>query len=457
MPTATRAAHESAHKHFSLIPRTRRFLMSAEFLALLQQQRPYFTNVPGTFVDATYKSRMPELIRDCVAMNRESFSEDKCQHLLQLASNMINNAKIPLPSQYPEQAAESRTSSEWEALLTGKNYTWQNAPWFLSEHYMFHLILLLTEYYTTGIDPFRPSKVAELAEDTPWRLLQTAIGLSDQEESSSESHRGQLKRFMKLCLWGNMADGCNKDVKDSVSGADASLDFDDDMLLVDDSDKVISYLEQKARDAGDAKRLGVEYINDNSGTEMLLDLAMADHLLAHNWCGKVTMNVKAEPMFVSDAIVSDVHEHIAEMQRSTRTLEVQALGTRLAEYVSKEQLVIREDIAWNRYLFFHELPAELHARLAREAALVIIKGDLNYRRLLCDRMWPAATPIEDVVPYFPTAFVAFRTMKSNLVAGIPPEVVMQWEKEHPMWPFNGSAGKHALIQSVLTAAKPAAA
>ncbi|KAG6621861.1 uncharacterized protein IUM83_07467 [Phytophthora cinnamomi] len=430
--------------------------MSAEFLALLQQQQLHFTNVPGTFIDATYKSRMPELVRDCVAMNRERFSDEKRRRLLQLADDMISDAKIPLPSQYPEQAAQSKTSSEWETLLAGKGYTWQNAPWFLSEHYMFHLILLLTEYYSTGIDPFRPSKVAELAEDTPWRLLQTAVGLSAQEEPSSQSHCDQLKRFMKLCLWGNMADGCNKDVKDAVSGAGASLDFDDDMLLVDHSDKVISYLERQARDAGDTKRLGVEYINDNSGTEMLLDLAMADHLLTHKWCGKVTMNVKEEPMFVSDAIVTDVHEHITEMQRSTRTPEVQALGERLAEYVRNEQLVIRSDIAWNRYVFFHELPAVLHTRLAREAALVIIKGDLNYRRLLCDRVWPAATPIEDVVPYFPTAFVAFRTMKSNVVAGIPPEIAAQWEEEDPMWPFNGSGGKRALIQSVLPTTTPAA-
>ncbi|KAJ8521211.1 hypothetical protein ON010_g17854 [Phytophthora cinnamomi] len=133
--------------------------MSAEFLALLQQQQLHFTNVPGTFIDATYKSRMPELVRDCVAMNRERFSDEKRRRLLQLADDMISDAKIPLPSQYPEQAAQSKTSSEWETLLAGKGYTWQNAPWFLSEHYMFHLILLLTEYYSTGIDPFRPSYV----------------------------------------------------------------------------------------------------------------------------------------------------------------------------------------------------------------------------------------------------------------------------------------------------------
>ncbi|KAH7463109.1 Damage-control phosphatase ARMT1 [Phytophthora ramorum] len=423
--------------------------MSTEFLALLHQQPQYFTNVPDTFVDATYKSRMPELVRDCVEMNRDTFSAEQSKRLLKLADDMVNNEKIPLPSQFPEQAAKSRTSAEWESLLAGKGYTWQHAPWFLSEHYMFHLILLLTEYYTTGIDPFRPLKVAELQEDTPWRLLQTAVSLSAQEEASSQSHHDQLKRFMKLCLWGNMADGCNKDVKDAVSGSDASLDFDDELLLVDHSDKVISYLEQKARDSGNAKSLGVEYINDNSGTEMLLDLAMADHLLAHKWCGKVTMNVKTEPMFVSDAIVFDVHEHIAKMERSTRTPEVQALGQRLAEYVRTEQLVIRTDIAWNRYVFFNELPSELQTRLAREATLVLIKGDLNYRRLMCDRLWPASMAIEEVVPYFPTAFVALRTMKSNLVVGVPAETVAKWETEDTKWPFNGSGGKHGLIQSVL--------
>jgi hypothetical protein len=172
-------------------------------------------------------------------------------------------------------------------------------------------------------------------------------------------------------------------------------------------------------------------------------------LLTHDWCGKVTMNVKAEPMFVSDAITPDVLEHIAEMQRSTRAPEVQALGQRLADYVKQQRLVVRTDLAWNRYLFFHELPAELQTRLAQEATLVIVKGDLNYRRLLCDRQWPASTPMEDVAPYFPTAFVAFRTMKSNLVAGIPAHVVAEWEKEDPQWPFNGSGGKRALIQSVL--------
>lgn len=254
---------------------------------------------------------------------------------------------------------------------------------------------------------------------------------------------------MMLCLWGNKADGSNNKVKSTMNVAKNSLVFDDFFVLMDHSDRVISFLEQKARESGDTKSLGVEYISDNIGTELLLDLAMADHLLMHNWCSKLTFNVKAEPLYVSDVILSDVHEHIAEMQRDTRTPEVQALGKRLAEYVNKGQIIIHPDTYWNYYTYYWEMPIQLQTRLAKEATLVILKGDLNYRRLLSDRLWPPSTPVEEVVPYFPTAFVAFRILKSIPVMGIPAKMVEKLEKEDPQWRLNG---EHGTIQSVLTPA-----
>ncbi|OWY98960.1 hypothetical protein PHMEG_00030133 [Phytophthora megakarya] len=416
-----------------------------KFLTRLEQQKQLFTNVPGSYVNEAYTSRMPELLRDCVADNRNVFSSEQSRRLLELANDLARDAEIPLPSQFPG-AAKAPISAEWETLLAGKGYTWQNSPWFLSELYMYFLVLVLTDYYTTGIDPFYASKTAEFNEATPWRLLQTAVDSAKNNDTSSRARHDQLKQLMKLCLWGNKADGCNKEVKDTISGSNASLEFDDELLLVDHSDKVITYLEQQARATGDAKKLGIQYINDNSGTELLLDLALADHLLVHEWCGKVTLNVKLEPIYVSDATPADVHEHIAEMQRSTRTPEVQALGKRLHGYVNKGQLVIRPDIFWNRYTYYWGMPVELHTRLANDATLVIIKGDLNYRRLLGDRLWPPSTPVEEAIPYFPTAFVSFRTMKSNPVVGIPVDIVTKLEKEDPKWRYNG---KRSTIQSVL--------
>ncbi|KAF1784351.1 protein of unknown function DUF89 [Phytophthora cactorum] len=399
--------------------------VSAEFLARVYAGEEIFTNVPAP-------SPTNRLNPDYPDFNRERFSEEQCKRLLQLADDMVNDAVISLPSQYPEQAAKSPTSAQWETLLKGKNYTWQNSPWFLSEQYMFHLVLLLAEYYTTGIDPFHPSKVVELKEVTPWALLQTAVGLSAQEEA--------------IVFVGNKADGCYKEVKDTISGADASLEFDDELLLVDDSDKVITYLETQAREAGDAKKLGIQYVNDNSGTELLLDLALADHLLKHEWCGKVTFNVKLEPSMSRTRRLPTCTSTFPKCSVQLAHAEVQALGKRLDSYVSKGLLVIRPDIFWNRYTYYWEMPTELQTRLATEATLVIIKGDLNYRRLLGDRLWPPSTPVEEAVPYFPTAFVSFRTMKSNPVVGIPADTVEKLEKEDLKWRYNGKRGT---IQSVL--------
>ncbi|CAI5724663.1 unnamed protein product [Hyaloperonospora brassicae] len=423
--------------------------VSTDFRTRVEQYDEMFTNVAGTFANDSFKSRLPDLVRDCVADNRQRFSANQRQQLLQLAEDMINDAAVPLPSQYPEQCSKSPTSAHWETLLKGKAYTWQNAPWFLIEQYMFYLVLLLAEYYTTGSDPFHPSKVAELQDETPWTLLQTAVSRSDGqevEEVHAQRRRDHLKRLVRLCLWGNKADGCYKEVKDTVTGTNASFDLDDELLLVDHTDRVIDYLEHHTRETGDATALNVQFMNDNSGAELLLDLALADHLLARGWCGKVTLNVKVEPMYVSDATPADVHEHIAEMQRETRTLEVQALGKRLATYVKTDALVIESDIFWNRYTYYWDMPMALQTRFAREATLVIIKGDLNYRRLLGDRLWPPSTPVEEAVPYFPTAFVSFRTLKSNPVVGIPPDIVAKLDKEDPKWRYNGKRGT---IQSVL--------
>ncbi|GMF16206.1 unnamed protein product [Phytophthora fragariaefolia] len=442
-------------------------MASAEFLVRVEQLPLVWSNEPGSFARLGFTSRYPALVRDCVEQNGGHFSAEQQRRLLQLAQELERDAEIPLPSTLG--AKFGATTQEWETLLRGKGFRWHNAPWFLAGMYMFHLVLLIADYFTTGVDPFHASyvhelacqgggqhwikedlvficlrrKVAELEQETPWRLLQTAVGQSTQGDAGSSDRREQLKRCMKFSLWGNKADGCYKEVKNTMSGEDASLVFEDELLLVDHSERVVSHLHNMN---GGEKCLSVQFINDNSGTELLLDLALADHLLTHGWCCRVTLNVKMEPMYVSDAIGADVLDHIAEMQREMRTPEIQALGKRLAEYVSNHKLLVRPDIFWNRYTFYWELPAELRSHMEQEAALVIIKGDLNYRRLLGDRLWSPSISIEEVVPYFPTSLVSFRTMKSPLVAGIPAQLVEKLDRVDPKWKFNG---KRAIVQSVL--------
>jgi hypothetical protein len=50
--------------------------------------------------------------------------------------------------------------------------------------------------------------------------------------------------------------------------------------------------------------------------------------------------------------------------------------------------------------------------------LVVMKGDLNYPRLMGDCTWPTTTDFTDATAYFPAPVVALRTLKSEVVVGL---------------------------------------
>ena len=75
-----------------------------------------------------------------------------------------------------------------------------------------------------------------------------------------------------------------------------------------------------------------------------------------------------------------------------------------------------------------------------ESDLVVLKGDLNYRRLLRDRRWDPATPMEGIVGYFPAALATLRTTKSELIVDCPRETFERLSREDPKWLVEGRYG-----------------
>ena len=59
------------------------------------------------------------------------------------------------------------------------------------------------------------------------------------------------------------------------------------------------------------------------------------------------------------------------------------------------------------------MPADLAEEFAA-SSLTLLKGDLNYRRLVGDRPGRRATPFADVTAYFPGPVAALRTLKSDV-------------------------------------------
>ncbi|NLX43146.1 MAG: protein-glutamate O-methyltransferase family protein, partial [Chloroflexi bacterium] len=72
--------------------------------------------------------------------------------------------------------------------------------------------------------------------------------------------------------------------------------------------------------------------------------------------------------------------------------------------------------------------------------LILLKGDVNYRRLLEDRDWPPTTDLAEVTRYMPAPFVTLRTLKAELVVGLAPGLAESLAAEDPDWLVNGERG-----------------
>ena len=95
---------------------------------------------------------------------------------------------------------------------------------------------------------------------------------------------------------------------------------------------------------------------------------------------------------------------------------------------------------------FWDMPDSLRARLG-SAALVITKGDANYRRMLGDLHWAHDTPFTELMDYWPTSVAALRTCKSGVLVGVPPEVEAAAAAAHPdKWLV---AGLYGVVQAKL--------
>lgn len=85
------------------------------------------------------------------------------------------------------------------------------------------------------------------------------------------------------------------------------------------------------------------------------------------------------------------------------------------------------------------MPPNLH-RALQKAALVIIKGDANYRRMVGDAIWSTDTSFKAVVDYFPAPLLALRVLKSEPIVGLPRGLAQTLEAVDNEWRYNGQRG-----------------
>ncbi|WP_204053433.1 ARMT1-like domain-containing protein, partial [Microbispora rosea] len=118
-------------------------------------------------------------------------------------------------------------------------------------------------------------------------------------------------------------------------------------------------------------------------------------------------------------------------------------GARLWTAMEEGRLKLRAHPFACAPLPYAEMPDDLREEFA-SASLTIMKGDLNYRRLVGDRMWAASTPFAAVTGYFPGPVVALRTLKSDALAGVPERTLAELDAPGRPW---RTTGTHAMVQA----------
>ncbi|MFF3462302.1 damage-control phosphatase ARMT1 family protein [Streptomyces sp. NPDC002619] len=395
-------------------------------------------NEPGSFPHSVLAQRHPAIIGQV----RDTFPYGPEQHcaLDALLESCLHGVIEPLPATAPDRARWR----DWGAdAHVGRS--WFDAPWLWSESYFYRRLLDAVGWFGPGawqgIDPFRRFKLAELDAKETDEELAALDALEDRPAPE------RARALLHGSLWGNRADLGFR--LSAGAETDEAAPSQVPALVADDSETLWSLLPPSGT--------GTLYlVADNAGRELIPDLLLLAHLLAEGRVGRAVLHIKPYPYYVSDATTADVVDAVRRLTSAPGAAAV--YGRHLWEALADGRLTVRAHPFSAAPLPYSDMPDDLRAEFA-SGTLTIFKGDLNYRRLVGDRLWPPTTPFRDVTAYFPGPVAALRTLKSDVITGLDAATEAALDAaEGARW---RTSGTHALIQarpsSQLWAVKPAVA
>ncbi|MEU5162067.1 damage-control phosphatase ARMT1 family protein [Streptomyces sp. NPDC020875] len=377
------------------------------------------SNEPGSFAWGVLAKRHPALIQQV----RDAFPYGRPQHgALDALLDEITNGVIE--SLAPGEHDRERWA-DWGQEHFGRS--WFDAPFLWAESYFYRRLLGAVGYFGTGpwqgVDPFAPFKQAELrgeAVEEELRALDALASVPADERAAALLHAS---------LWGNRADLGFRVLAGETAAGDAAVSA----LVADDSTVLWQLLP-----VGGSSTVAV--VADNAGRELIPDLILIDHLLEQRHAEQAVLHLKPYPYYVSDAMTADVVDCLRRLTEAPG--QAGAIGGRLWKAMAVGTLEVRAHPFFCAPLPYEDMPEDLRGEFA-STTLTILKGDLNYRRLVGDRLWDATAPFAGLTAYFPGAVAALRTLKSDVIVGLEQEALDALDRSGAAW---RTSGTHALIQ-----------
>lgn len=378
------------------------------------------TSEKGSFARKTIKERKPVII-DRI-LSHFDYTQKIRDELQDLKSELAQGIVQPLKEETSDRAIWDEDIFPW----LGK--TWLELPWFLAETYFYRRVLEAVRYFHPGPwmgkDPYQRLKEEEISQSL-------AIFSEVYQDMLSGTSLNDFQQVCYRALWGNRGDLSN------LTKFDTNMEAQHHNIILDHSQEVYHLLRQRP-----AK---VAYIFDNVGKELYFDLAFVDYLLEAKVAKTITCYFKNQPFFVSDAMLKDLERTLLFLVGSPTEKDRQ-LAKRIRKAHQTGLIQYETPPFFTFSSMFRQLPNALKTQIASHD-LVILKGDVNYRRLIGDRHWSPTTPVEEASGYFPTSVVSFRTLKAELLVGLDEHTLqfLQTQAEDD-WQINGRRGMITFLE-----------
>lgn len=325
-----------------------------------KEKEKYFSAAEkGSFAEFTVEKRFPKIFKEVCSEEYDSFIEN----------HKVDDGKI-LHSNI------SGIDELKKSISSYKDYTikdfFKKAPFFLVEFYFYHLLLSLRNYDELKFDFFAAKKDADWKDKTEDFSSKLSVLFDDfekfnkikfskkEKQEFNERKNEHIKSILYYSLTSNTGDLSQLHEISSESVK----------CLCNETEICQNYLDV----AKPYSRFDI--VCDNSGAELFSDIYLAVFFLVYGLAKKVVLHLKPCPFFVSDATIDDFSKLVSALIKNGK-------NTELLDFISKKKIEVWTNDFWVEPYYFDKMPDDLKSHFDK-SDLVIIKGDLNYRRLVGD-------------------------------------------------------------------------
>jgi hypothetical protein len=378
------------------------------------------TSEKGTFARQTIEELKANIVDRVLA--DYDYTQPIREALLELRASLTQGTIEPLQETVSDKSLWDEDVQPWQ----GKS--WLAAPWLLAETYFYRRLLEAVHYFQPGPwmgkDPYGRMKTTEILHALP-------LFIADYEGREVQHTFADFSTSLRNALWGNRADLSN------LQHFESDTDNQTHAIIRDDSRVVYDLM--------DKEPANIAYFFDNIGREFYFDLAFIHYLLESGLARSITFYLKNQPFFVSDAMPEDLDFVLGVLESSSSEIACK-LAVDVKTWIQSGVITVEAPPFLSTSREYHRLPESLKHQL-EAFDLAILKGDANYRRLIGDRHWDPTTSFEEITAYFPTSVVSLRTLKAELIVGLTPEQLADFQENAEWnWMFNGNRGMISFMQ-----------